>query len=102
MHPLDFYDRNPYAEAESLLGRPGRMMINLQNPTTVKNANVLANRMKIWYGDLDYHQRAKDLQTLANQLGVTIYVLREADARWGTEENPPLDRAVATFKPEAS
>lgn len=103
---IDFYDLNPYEVAEELLGRSGAMLSGSKSAPAedrvVWNANVLANKMKIWHGDISITRKEKELQTLANDLGVKIYVLREMDARFDTEANPRIKDAVATFEPKES
>jgi len=68
----------------------------------VWNANIVTDKKeKIWFGDLDLNTDSEDLQRYANELGQTIYVLREMDARFlRPGEEVDLDRAVAVFAPK--
>lgn len=60
-----------------------------QNNFVVFNANlVLSECGKIWYGDLDITLDGNDLKKIAKEIGLTIYVLREMDARFGSEDDP--------------
>jgi hypothetical protein len=62
----------------------------------VFNANLCTKlKGKIWYGDLDLTRDAGKLAVLASQLDEDIYVLREMDARFDTEEHPRFENAVA-------
>jgi hypothetical protein len=51
------------------------------------NANIVTkSRGKIWYGDIDLSIDAADLMGIAKELGESLYVLREMDARFENEE----------------
>lgn len=51
------------------------------------NANIFTeDKGKIWYGDLDLTKDLPALQNMANELNTTLYVLREMDGRFGTEQ----------------
>lgn len=66
------------------------------NHVCVFNANIITARDgKQWYGDLDLTLDADTLKTIANELGTTLYVLRESDARF---ENENLDGSVLIKK----
>lgn len=97
---------DPYDVAVDLLGYPGRMLSGSKTADAelqvVWNANVLAGRTKIWYGDISITRSADSLQDLADILNETIYVLREMDARFDTENDPRLDAAVAVYNPESN
>jgi hypothetical protein len=55
----------------------------------VWNANVLSpTKGKIWFGDLNITQDGDRLKEVAKELGETLYVLREHDCRFGTEDEP--------------
>lgn len=67
----------------------------------VFNGNICTTEHgKIWYGDIDVNVSAKKLFALAEEIGVTIYVLREMDARFENEGNPKFDKAVFIITPE--
>lgn len=52
------------------------------------NANIITDRGKIWWGDLDLTKDEDGLKQLANYLGEDFYILSEHDARWGNEDRP--------------
>ena len=55
----------------------------------VFNANLVTkNRGKIWFGDLNITKEAKKLKKIAEEIGEVLYVLREGDCRFGTENDP--------------
>ncbi|HLL74862.1 MAG TPA: hypothetical protein VK421_06320 [Pyrinomonadaceae bacterium] len=69
----------------------------------VWNANlILDGPGKCWFGDVDLIQSADALQRIAERTGRKVYVLREHDARFETEKNPRLERAVRTFEPSSA
>jgi hypothetical protein len=54
----------------------------------VWNANIIIrSRGKIWYGDINITKEGKKLKEVSKEIGETIYVLREHDARFGTESD---------------
>lgn len=56
----------------------------------VFNANIITKRNgKVWWGDLDIKVDGKKLKKAAEQAGTTLYVLREKDARFGSEKDKP-------------
>ena len=64
----------------------------------VFNANIVtANGRKVWYGDLDLTLDKEELIKLSIQMDETLHVLREHDGRFGNEEAPKIERAVATI-----
>ena len=72
-----------------------------KNNICVFNANICTkSKGKIWYGDLNITTEQVALQEYANEVGETIYVLREKDARFTTENKPVFENAVATFEPK--
>ena len=84
---------------------PGRMIsgskIAPKGHVCVFNANVCSkSRGKFWYGDLDLTADERDLRSLAEKLGEEIYVLREMDARFDTEDAPRFEKAVARISPD--
>lgn len=86
--------------------RPGRM-ISLSKSTyaidhpdhiCVFNANVcVKSRGKIWHGDIDLMADEDDLKALAAEIGESVYVLREYDARFENEDDPLYDKFVGQF-----
>jgi len=68
------------------------------------NANIITKSQgKIWYGDLDLVSDRHILEQLPEKLEENVYILRELDCRFGTE-NDPIEtlilKAVETFKLE--
>lgn len=102
---MDFGDLDPYEVAFKFLGYPGAMLSGSKKAApelnVVWNANVFANKMKIWYGDLSITEKSQQLQYIADDLNCKIYVLREFDGRFDNEADPLLDQAVAKFEPNA-
>jgi hypothetical protein len=55
----------------------------------VWNANaIIRSQGKIWYGDINLTKEGKKLKKISNIIGEPIYILREMDARFGSELNP--------------
>jgi len=94
--------------AEDFLGLCGRLISSSKSVyvnkfpdhTVVFNANICTANNKIWFGDLNITIDSNKLQNLAEEVGETIYILREHDARFYSENNPRLAKAVAIFSPE--
>jgi len=89
--------------------RPGRMTYaskSLDAPRDhvhVFNANVcVRSRGKVWYGDLNLTLDADVLKQWAKDMGETIYILRERDARFDNEQNPKFENAVASVQPDGT
>ena len=52
------------------------------------NGNIImAGQGKIWFGDIDITADGKKLKMCANQYNTILYVLREKDARFSTEND---------------
>lgn len=64
----------------------------------VWNANLVIKSVgKIWFGDLNIMKDGKNLKKIAAEIGETLYILHESDARFGTENDPVevlISRAV--------
>lgn len=62
------------------------------------NANIVTKSAgKIWWGDLNITKEAKKLKEVAAEINETLFVLRESDCRFGTENDPVevlISRAV--------
>ena len=55
----------------------------------VWNANLVSpTQGKVWYGDLNLTKDGDKLKEVAKAAGETLYVLREMDCRFGTENDP--------------
>lgn len=63
----------------------------------VFNANIVINGEKVWYGDLDLSISKPDLQSVAKQENVDLYVIYEQDGRFDNEDKPKLDRPVVIY-----
>ena len=63
----------------------------------VFNANIVINGEKVWYGDLDLSISKPDLQSVAKQENVDLYVIYEQDGRFDNEDKPKLNRPVAIY-----
>lgn len=55
------------------------------NNQALFNANVVTDQGKIWWGDLDLADDSEKLQDVANELRTNLYILREEDYRFSTE-----------------
>lgn len=54
----------------------------------VWNANLISPTLgKVWYGDLNLTKEGEKLKSVAKACGETLYVLRESDCRFETEED---------------
>ena len=65
------------------------------------NANVFSSEGKIWYGDLDLDIDGEKLQSVADELGKKLFVLREMDGRFENEslsEIKVIQKAIYTTK----
>jgi hypothetical protein len=66
-----------------------------KNCICVWNANIISpTKGKIWFGDLNITREGNLLKEIATELGEPLYVLREMDARFGTE-NDPIDVLIS-------
>lgn len=55
----------------------------------VWNANILTeSEGKVWFGDLNITRDGDRLRSIALQIGEPLYILREMDSRFGTEDLP--------------
>lgn len=53
------------------------------------NANIISpSKGKIWYGDINLTKEGNILKEIAEELGETLFVLREMDCRFETEGDP--------------
>lgn len=87
-----------------LFGFPGTMLDGSKsNRDIVYNANVCTKKYgKIWFGDLNLKNKItlNALKELSQLLNEPIYILREMDARFQTENNPNFDEPVYVVKEE--
>lgn len=88
--------------ARKRLGMCGRMLDGSKsNPDVVYNANVCTKKFgKIWFGDLNPKDEntLEQLKILAMLLKEPIYILREMDARFETQDKPNFDNAVLVLE----
>lgn len=70
---------------------------NYRKNLFVFNSNIIINGEKVWYGDIDLSISKNDLQSIAKQENVDIYVLYESDGRFKYEDKPYLERPVAVY-----
>lgn len=85
-----------------ILGPCGRMISGSKSSykgNAVFNANLCIESRKLWFGDIDLDKDKKKLQAIADCFAEPIYILREMDARFDTENSPKLENAKAIFKP---
>jgi len=98
-----------YAEvAREILGFPGKIIgasksgyrENFPDHLVVFNSNVFMGKTKLWFGDIDITLSLESLQEIASSIGEKIYVLTEMDGRFGNENNPLLENAIAMIHPD--
>jgi hypothetical protein len=94
---------------EITVGLPGRMMTGSKSgycktyPENVAlfNANLIVPEgdgfSKIWHGDLDLTFDGEKILKLSEKIKLPIYVLREMDARFDTEEEPRIEKHIASY-----
>jgi len=52
------------------------------------NANaVVKSQGKVWYGDINLTKEGNKLKKIAKEIGEPIYILREMDCRFDTEQD---------------
>lgn len=91
------------------LGASGRMITGSKTGykktypenAAVFNANIFAisgdSYEKVWHGDLDLTLDSEKLLKISETLGKEIVVLSELDARFEHEDEPVLERAIASY-----
>lgn len=93
-------DVDAWQEAGLIFGYAGAMLSGSKTApageVVVWNANVCTKEHgKLWFGDLNLTQGGYEkARALADKLGVTVYVLREMDARFENERSPKFENAV--------
>lgn len=100
------------SKAREILGFPGAMISGSKSGyrqaypknLPIFNSNVVTEKGKIWYGDIDLTLSESKLKELAKAINQTVYVLLEMDGRFENESSPRLDRAqlVVTSTGEVS
>ncbi len=78
-----------FDEQKLLCGRLSSAYKNdISGQTRVWNANVLTRTHgKVWFGDLYINKDGDKLKEIASQIGEPLYVLREHDCRFDTEND---------------
>ena len=69
------------------------------------NANIFTEFGKVWWGDIDLTISGEALQSVANETGEKLYVLREMDGRFEHEDRDISEVrkvAVKTYAPTAT
>lgn len=96
-------EREAEIQAELIIGRLGRLISASKsryldaNPGNLVafNANLCTKEHgKIWFGDIDVTKDKEKIELLADELKVSIYVLREMDGRFENTSKPLYDRAI--------
>lgn len=93
-----------------ILGWDGRMIAGSKsgymqaypNNLVVFNANLIvldSTNTKLWYGDLDITKDIEKLRQLSAEIGMSIVVLREMDARFENENKPRVESFVIQLEP---
>jgi hypothetical protein len=105
------------------LGYPGKMISGSKsgymnrNPgnLVVFNSNVIVLdeekgflgikkpvAVKAWFGDIDITQSREELKSLSADLGKTLLVLYETDARFENEDTPRIENFVYKVSPDGN
>lgn len=80
-------------------GFPGIILNSSKSDNNIiYNSNILVGNKKYWFGDFRLNNKTK-LDDISQLLEEPIYLLREMDARFETEDNPNIDKAVYVTKP---
>jgi|688.fasta_scaffold80382_6 hypothetical protein len=94
---------------ERVLGYSGRMISGSKSgyrkvyPENVPvfNANLViedaGKHVKVWHGDVDLTVDAEKLLKASEKTGKKLYVLYEMDARFDREEDPAIERHIASY-----
>lgn len=99
-------DQDAWQEAGLIFGYAGAMLSGSKQArpghVVVWNANVCTREHgKVWFGDIDLTDGGYEkANALADKLGVTVYVLREMDARFENERKPKFENAVYSTEKE--
>jgi hypothetical protein len=90
---------------EKALGMPGRMIAGSKSGyrnaypgnAPVFNSNIVVERQKVWYGDIDLTISGPLLVRLAAEIGSDVHVLPEFAARFDNENKPQMSETIALF-----
>lgn len=81
--------RNHGFEVSRMIAYSRRVYLSRRpNNQALFNANVVTDQGKIWFGDLDLTDDSEKLQDAANELRTDLYILREEDYRFNTNNRP--------------
>jgi len=95
---------------ERVLGYSGRMISGSKSgyrkvyPENVPvfNANIViedgGKYVKVWHGDVDLTIDAEKLLKASEKTGKKLYVLYEMDARFDREDDPAIERHIASYE----
>ena len=91
---------------EFFLGHKGHMVggsksiysYDHPNNFVIFNANLVIDKTKVWYGDIDLTLSIDNIKQLAEELNTDLYILYEMDARFENETSPLLDKAAVIVR----
>ena len=90
-------DKDTLRIVDTALGFPGVLLAeSKRDRSIIYNANVIVGTKKVWFGDFRLVESDK-LKYLAIELKSNVYLLEEMDARFETESQPRIDKAVLGF-----
>lgn len=93
-----------YEILTKILGFEGIILnASKSNPDIIYNANLITKKHGIiWCGDIPFKKEKilTDLKMFAEQLGVTLYILREMDARFKEFKDIDFKKAVLVINTE--
>jgi len=73
---------------------PANLAVFNANVCIIKRKWFRKKALKVWYGDIDCTKSIEKLAALSLDLGTTVYVLREMDARFENAAKPRMDNFV--------
>lgn len=85
-----------------ILGSKSRYRDAHPNNFTIFNANICIKQGKVWFGDVDLTLEKDILLKISKEVGQTLYVLYEMDARFNHEEEPLLSKSACIFRPDGT
>jgi len=89
MKILDELEKNGFFMGRMITGSKSFYMQKYPGHDVYFNANIIMEEYgKIWYGDLDLTIDFDKLYDIAKNNNVTLYILRELDARFSNENSP--------------
>jgi hypothetical protein len=92
------FEGNGFMIGRMIGGSKSGYMAKHKGNKVVFNANVITEKEgKVWHGDIDVTRDEYQLLEIAGLAGCDLYILREMDARFGTETDP-----IETLKRKAA